>query len=208
MESRPHLFAVPAAEVSSLLELLDRNSATLLAQWEGIGELRGGPGNNTGVHVEWFRAIDGTGGPVNARGPWCASVQAAADHWAAVQLGLRVPYKTSRSAKVYTRNVARAGRWVAKPRGPWGVLGVSWSGDPRAGDRVCWHRGDLDRKETRWKGHVARVVTYDRRSDALVVREGNRNNRTDRKGRRFAVVGTRKVYNWRGRLYGIARLYG
>jgi hypothetical protein len=199
--------AMPTLERERLFRVLEQSSLRWLERWDGMGEPNGGL-NNSGPHVEWWREVDGTGQGKGGKGSWCAVVQSAADCWAARELGLILPFSTSRGAKRYVKNVAAAGSWVARPRGPMGVAGVEYLGAPRKGDRICWHRGDPKRPGQRWQGHVARVVRYDVASDVLVVREGNRNNRRDAAGRGYAVVGLRHVQDWRKRLYGIARLAG
>jgi len=176
---------------------LEAASLGWLVRWVGDGELDGSM-NNSGPSVERWRAVDGTGGPVGGRGSWCAVVQCAADELARKSLQLDRAIVPSRGAKRYVRNVAAAGRWVAKPLGPFGIRGFRMLDDPAPGDRICWHRG-----RERWKGHVARIIDTD--GDAIRVIEGNRNNRTDALGRRYAVVGRRWIRDWQKGLYGIAR---
>lgn len=185
---------------------LERLSAATLAQWDGRGEFGGGRWqNNAGETIYGWRALCGF--PAS-RGAWCAVVQCAADVVAAQQLDPHgpqcTPFALSRGAKAYTRNVAAAGRWIYRPRGPFGILGPEKLDEVRAGDRICWHRGDISRRDTWWRGHVGRVVEVmpDR---ALRVRDGNRNNRRDRNGR-YSVVGPRVVKLWERQLYGISRL--
>src|SRR5690606_5233865 len=59
----------------------------------------------------------------------------------------------------------RDDRGVASGSGAYaggGHLGVEELDEPRPGDRICWHRGDLSRPDTRRQGHVARVMACHR----------------------------------------------
>lgn len=194
-------------ESPNRLRELDLRSFAVLEGWLGRGEVAGSPNNRSPAIDEW-RRLDGTGGPVEVAGAWCAVVQSAADQVAADQLGLELPYATHRGAKRYTSSVAGAGRWIYEPRGPWGILGPRELGLPARGDRICWHRGDLSRSDTRWHGHVARVVVFDASTQDLLAYEGNHDNRGDGAGRSYAVLGYRWIRAglWRKRLYGVARL--
>lgn len=155
-------------------------------------------GNNRGEDVDTYRTMDGTGKGPGGSGAWCASFVSYTLMRACAKLGYRIPCATSRGAQRLTKNVAGAGRWAVRPGQSKGV-GI------RAGDVVCWRRGGL----RDWRGHVALVVRWQPTTDTLVIIEGNRNNRVDAQGRRYAVVDERTIGSgrWRRKLFGVASLW-
>lgn len=156
--------------------------------------------DNDSPAVLRYREGDGTGGPVDTKGAWCAAVQSYA--WmraAAMDPPRRLPFRTSRGAKRLTTRIGEAGRFILRPDvdpPAWEVLAPLLV----RGCTIATHRAG--------GGHV---MTFDRLDDdgrqAIVVIEGNKNNRGPR-GARFAVVGPRLVQYvaLRPRLYAIATL--
>lgn len=142
-------------------------------------------GNNRGADVYRYREGDGTGITWDQSGPWCASFVSYCFLRAAMDLGVSLPFETSRGAKTLTERVAAAGRECAHPE----VAAV-----------ICWHRSRLGAASR--KGHVGLIVAYDLASDTLISVDGNKN----RRGQRFATVEEfqHPRGRWRENLYMIA----
>lgn len=190
-------------ETPNLLRHYARRIVEVAESELGKGELCGGAdGNNRGPHVERYRAGDGTGRGTGGFGAWCACFASYVATVAAGYTGTKPeritrPFKASRGAKALVRNVARAGRWVCRPG--------KENRPPEPGDFIAWHHSDAGD----WRGHVEIVKRYDPATDDLTTIGGNKNNRTDHRGRRFAVVDVSHYAagSWRVKLFGVARCF-
>lgn len=113
----------------------------------GLGEEGG---NNRGEDVEtWLASVGRPGGEA-----WCAAFVSHCYLTAAAHVGIKLPFKTSSSAKRLTKNIIEVGREIAIE-------------DVSPGDIICLNRGTAA-----WTGHVMIVVS--RVGASVDVIEGNK----------------------------------
>ena len=139
---------------------------------------------NTSNDILRYREGDGTGGPPDTDGAWCATVQSYCWIVAAAEMRVRLPFRTSRGAKALTERIGVGGRFILPPK----VAPPAWE---VISTRLL--RGCTIATTRAGGGHV---MTFDRLDDdgreAPIILEGNKNNRGPR-GARYAVVGPRLV---------------
>lgn len=194
---------VPMREPPHLGRDLEMRHLEVLLRELGRGE-PGAHANNGGEDVLRYRAGDGTGGEVDTDGPWCAAVQSYCWMVAAAELGVRLPFRTSRGARRLAERIGACslGRYILAPGAAppaWDVLAPQFV----SGCTIATYR---DGSGGQWSG--GHVMTFDRIDDeSIIVIEGNHNNRGPR-GARYAVVGPRRIpwVELRPRLYAIATL--